>query len=168
MDTMKTADGIRILEAVKAATKAGRFTSLKTRKPVKMKAGFGPYFKESEYSGARFGLDYDNMASTKEARAEGDAPATPQPLKWGAWIEFPWLIGHENKKGERNNYIRFYARPSAVRTRFLDASGNEVDREVVKSGAYASEFPKRGEPRDWLTLTIKASAIVEVNGKPIR
>jgi len=58
------------------------------------------------------GVDYNNLKKVQMKREMDELPSTPQPLPWGEWALFPYLITH---KGE--TYLRLYPTPnSSIKT----------------------------------------------------
>lgn len=123
----------KILEIVLA--KKGHIATIETRKPVKMKKNQPAFFKASKFQ-ARVGVNYENLASTKEGREDGTLPEENAGLPWGKWVAFPYLIEHNGK-----HYVRVTAFDgNKYPATFTDVNGNVVDKETVKAGALASEF----------------------------
>ena len=88
---------------------------------------------------AQVGVDYNAKASVQEKRESGELPAEPQPLPWGEWENFPYVIQHKGKR-----YFRFYT----VRNSFVPSvqyylDGYPVDVEKVRPLLLASEFAER-------------------------
>lgn len=123
----------KILEIVFA--KKGQIATLETKKAVKMKKGQPAFFKASKFQ-ARVGVNYENLATTKEGRNDGTLPEENAGLPWGKWVAFPYLIEHNGK-----HYVRLTAFDgNKYPATFTDENGNVVDKDVVKAGALASEF----------------------------
>jgi len=50
----------------------------------------------------RSGIDYANLKVVKDGIATGERGEV-QPLPWGEWIQFPFIIGHKGME-----YVRLY------------------------------------------------------------
>lgn len=71
---------------------------------------------------ARAGIDFANLASTREGIANGERGEV-QPLAWGEWESFPYTITH---KGER--YYRLYPVAGSVPTVTYMIDGQPVSK----------------------------------------
>jgi hypothetical protein len=145
------------LDISKILLMKGQICTFKTRKEVKVKKNCPTFFKVSQFQG-RIGIQYDNMATVKEKREDGRLPSENQGLTWGEWENYPYTIQH---KGRR--YLRVSKANTSNRwpSKFYDANGNEVPKEVVQQVALASEFAEKG---DIEVLAIPMDNIVEVVG----
>lgn len=106
-------------------------------RPVKTLAAFkGADLTKSVRMVGRMGIDYDKQKSVQEKRETGELPSESQPLPWGNWAIFPYLIEHKG-----NYYVRLYNGTSdKVRPEvhfFLD--GNEVAFESIAHMLPANE-----------------------------
>ena len=135
-------------------SRKGQIVTVKTRRPVKMKKGQPETFKESEFQ-CRVGVNYDNIATVKEGRANGELPAENAGLPWGEWIEFPYTIGHKGETYVRCTMLNNGFRRAPV---FTLADGSVVDKATVQAGALASEF----KDSDGAVFNIKVSSLLEV------
>jgi hypothetical protein len=135
-------------------TRKGQIVTVKTERPVKVKKNQPAYTKTSEFQ-CRVGVNYDNIATVKEGRADGTLPAENAGLPWGEWIDFPYTIGH---KGD--TYIRCTMLNNGFhRAPVFQLDGQVVDKETVKAAALSSEFK---EGSDNAVFTIKLSSLLEV------
>jgi len=118
----------------------------------------------------RTGIDYANKASVKEAIASGER-GDVQPLAWGEWAVFPWIITHKGAE-----YVRLFpvshatARPE-VRYTISDpkrASGFTENAPATKDEVAAYLTPgdkaKLFEERESLECFNKKIADVSVIG----
>lgn len=136
-------------------TRKGQIVTVKTTRPVKVRKGMPAINKTSEFQ-CRVGVNYDNIATVKEGRADGTLPAENAGLPWGEWEIFPYVIAH---KGER--YVRCTMLQNSFRRApvFTLEDGTVIDKEQVIPMALASEF-KEGD--DNAVFNIKLSSILEV------
>jgi hypothetical protein len=71
---------------------------------------------------ARAGIDFANLASTRKG-IEGGERGEVQPLSWGEWFAFPYVITHKG-----GYYFRLY--PVSVQSVTYMVNGAEVSREA--------------------------------------
>jgi len=86
----------------------------------------------------RLGIEYDNLASVVEKRANGELPKENQGETWWEWVTHPFLIRHK-KTGQQ--YIRMYSGTSKKTKpirQFL-MNGETVSFEDVEAHLLASE-----------------------------
>jgi hypothetical protein len=103
----------------------------------------------------RSGGSYDNLKSTKEARANGDAPAENAGLPWGQWEVYPYQIGHKGKE-----YSRVYFKRCKV---IYLLNGKRVQKREVAHMLKASK-PNKGET---FTVTSENIKSIKVKGKEL-
>jgi len=84
-------------------TPKGSNIVLEWLRPCKTRKGVSVQIEKSVRMIGRMGIDYNNMAAVQDKRESGELPADPQPLPWGKWAIFPFLIEH---KGQF--YVRLY------------------------------------------------------------
>jgi len=72
----------------------------------------------------RAGINFANLASVREGIASGERGEV-QPLAWGEWVAFPYVIAH---KGQ--TYFRLYPVAGSVPIVTYMVNGEEVSREV--------------------------------------
>lgn len=137
-------------------TKTGQIVTMTTKRPVKVKKNQPEVIKESTFQ-ARVGVNYDRISNVIEKREDGRLPEENQGLIGREWVQFPILL-KSTKTGE------LYLRCTRIRNNFTPKTtywmdGHEVDKEVVKEMAYASEFPKSQQDND--VFDIKLSSLVE-------
>jgi len=147
----------------KVSGRKGQNVKAVWQRPMKIRKGVEHVVEKRTAAIIRTGIDYENMQSVKEGRANGDLPEENQGLPWGEWAQFPYHIQHKEK-----DYLRLYpASGINVATGegfipevsyFLD--GVEVSKEVVMPLCLASEFRTDSEPP--LVFTIKAGDLVEI------
>lgn len=73
---------------------------------------------------ARAGVNFANLSTVKAGIANGERGEV-QPLAWGEWEAFPYVIRH---KGER--YYRLYPVAGSVPSVAYFVNGDEVTREA--------------------------------------
>lgn len=102
-----------LIAAVKGCK--GQFIRVEYRTSVKLAAKHKGITITKHVSGIfRTGIDYAQKASVKDAIEAGERGEV-QPLPWGEWAEFPWIIAHKGAE-----YIRLYPVASqSTTTRYL-------------------------------------------------
>lgn len=127
------------IHSIHAGTYANMTTckTLKTRKEFKDKN-----IVKISRSTIRAGVEYDNMKSTKEGRANGSLPAKNAGLKYGRYIK-----GEEKYFIEHNGqiYLRVSSSPNKSRVTYL-VNGIPTDEQEVKAMCLKSEFPTSEKP----------------------
>ena len=106
----------------------------------------------------RTGVDFANLSSVKEAIANGERGEV-QPLAWGKWKVFPFIIGHKD-----TDYCRITTSPSHHPSVNYYVDGVEVSKEHYLSFLPPSKR-KASEPSE--VFTIKAENIIKVGGLDI-
>lgn len=99
---------------------------------------------------ARAGIDFARMATVREGIANGERGEV-QPLAWGEWESFPYVIAH---KGER--YYRLYPVAGSVPTVIYTVDGEEVSREVWAGYLTPSDRAKMESGDRPACITVKA------------
>lgn len=135
-------------------SRKGQIVTVETERSMKVRKNQEPILKQSEFQ-CRVGVNYDNIASVKEGRANGEKPAENAGLPWGEWVVFPYVIAH---KGE------YYVRCTVVRNNFRKAAkfirgGVEISKEEAQIACLASEFSEGGDNE---VFNIKVSSIRSV------
>ena len=95
----------------------------------------------------RAGIDYANLSSVKDAIASGSRGEV-QPLPFGEWISFPYLIKHRPKGSEEDViYVRLYPSIHIPKSLYY-VNGENVDKETFATFLTPSESKKLLEPTD--------------------
>ena len=131
------------LQQVKTAIKAtpkGCNIVLEWTRPCKTRKGVQDTLTKHVRMVGRMGVEYDNLNEVQEKREGGDLPAVNAGLKWGTWLEYPFLIQHNGKV-----YLRLYFGTS--QTTFPKVSffrnGVEVEKETIAPLLLASELTEK-------------------------
>lgn len=119
---------MNVIRDVVTRKQKGAFTSLLWERPLPVRKAFADNIVTKRTSAVvRFGIEYDNMGSVQEKRANGELPATNDGLKWGEWSLYPYFIKHKGK-----NYLRCTeAQNSPIHTEYF-LNGKKVRREAVE------------------------------------
>jgi hypothetical protein len=138
----------------------GQFVRMKSARLLKVRKGQAEIVKESEYT-CRVGVDYDNIQSVKDGRADGSKPEENAGRPWGEWVLFPFIASHKGNYYFRCTSVR--NNPMCVPSvRFL-RDGVEITREEAQVAALASEFYEKENE----VFEVKIESILDVNGKPL-
>ena len=106
----------------------------------------------------RAGINFANLKTVKEGIENGER-GDVQPLPWGNWIRFPYLIEH---KGEQ--YVRLYpANGGKVNVQYF-VNGQAVEKAVFNSYLTPSEA-NRTDPAE--CFTIKADNIISLGKEAV-
>jgi hypothetical protein len=147
------------LSQVKAAiigTPKGANIILEHERDCKVRKGVAESIRKHVRTVGRIGIEYNNVAAVQEKRRTDELPAEPQPLPWGQWSEYPYLIEHKG-----TYYIRLYRGTSPLvkpKTFFL-LNGKEIDKSEIEEKLLASE--KRISTAD--TITVKVKDILQIH-----
>lgn len=98
----------------------------------------------------RAGIDYANLKSVKEGIENGERGEV-QPLPWGEWEEFPFIIRHTPKGAtEVKRYVRLYPAVFENLKAKMEVEytidGVPATKEQCVPLCLASAFPEREEP----------------------
>lgn len=107
----------------------------------------------------RAGIEYANLAVVKEGVESGERGPV-QPLKWGTWMQYPFIIEHKHQE-----YVRLYPAVFANLRPVVEWSinGRAVEYAEAKPYLLSSETRKRED--DVLCFTICAEDIIAI-GQP--
>lgn len=106
----------------------------------------------------RAGIDYSNLTQVKEGVASGERGEV-EGLKWGEWIQFPFIIKHKGLE-----YVRLYPATFAnLATPEVEWSmdGKPATYEQVEPYLLASEKRKPDEAKP-LCFTLKADDVIAI------
>lgn len=97
---------------------------------------------------ARAGIDYANLSSVREGIASGERGEV-QPLPWGEWFAFPYVIAHKG-----GYYFRLYPVAGSVPSVTYTVNGETVDRDTFAGYLTPSERAKMesGDRPDCFTV----------------
>jgi hypothetical protein len=118
-------------------TRKGQFSRAVWQRQCKTRVGFDhiKIIKRTEVT-VRSGINYDSLAVVKEARANGELPATNQGLNGKTWVQYPYLLTGRNDELQ----LRIY--PGSNRKVTYYMNGNEMDAAMLKHIILASEMPR--------------------------
>ena len=136
------------------ASGAGRFTSVSFASSPKPAAAFKAVQLTKVTRGVfRAGINFANLSSVKEGIESGERGEV-QPLPWGEWKQFPYIIAHKGVE-----YVRLYpAVGGKVEVQYL-VDGAEVTKEEFKKFLTPSAAASGGAVE---CFTVKAENIISV------
>jgi hypothetical protein len=135
--------------------RAGQFTGFLWVRPMKTRKGVSSVVTKTVRCVGRVGLDYSNRVAVQEARESGELPSTPQPLPWGAWLLFPYLITHKDAL-----YVRIYPVKGRVPKVIYKIDGQIATKAQAQALCLASEFGEVREDIGCMTLRAEALRVV--------
>lgn len=110
--------------------KKGQFIKLAWKRDVKTAAAFKALKLEKQtITVARTGIEYDNLASTKEGREDGTLPAENAGLPWGAdhiWNAYPYVTEYRGK-----HYARIYGAKNSIPQVTWFLNGVKIEKSVA-------------------------------------
>lgn len=124
--------------------KRGAFRSILWERPLKTRKNVKDVIVKRTYgTSLRFGVCYDNMASTQKGREDGTLPSENQGLKGRVWL-VPNLTMRSLKTG--NTLVRLsLAQNSTFRTEYfkngVKVEKAEIEPLVLKSEVASHEMP---------------------------
>lgn len=134
----------------------GQFKVVEWLRPCEVKKTCpAPIFKHTRMV-MRAGINYDNMRSVIEGRANGTLPAVNVGLPYGKWLVFPYII---ECNGEV--MLRLYPNGNGQVEEHFFMNGMEVDRDSVACYLYASEL--RYDDSQPLVKNVKLKNMVSLN-----
>ena len=105
----------------------------------------------------RSGVNFANLTSVKEGIANNERGEV-QPLAWGSWEKFPFVIAH---KGER--FLRLTTVKGVKSKSVFKVNGIEVGRDEFES--FLVESARSGNKAPTEVFNIKEANLVSFNGE---
>jgi hypothetical protein len=137
---------------------SGQFASVTFKSNPKPAAEFKGVVLEKVTKGVfRSGVNFANLGSTKAEFASGERTEV-QPLAWGEWDNFPFVIKH---KGER--FLRLTTVNGAKSKSQFFVNGTEVARNEFESFLVPSARSSAKAPTE--VFNIKEANLVSFNGE---
>lgn len=136
----------------------GQFASVTFKSNPKPAADFKGVTLEKVTTGVfRSGVNFANLTSVKDGIANGERGEV-QPLAWGEWVNFPFVIAH---KGER--FLRLTTVKGAKSKSTFKVNGVEVSRDEFESFLVPSARSGAKTPTE--VFNIKEANLVSFNGE---
>jgi hypothetical protein len=146
------------VESAITATPKGANIILEWVRDLKTRKGVTDNLTKSVRMVGRVGMDYNHLGAVQEKRESGELPAEPQPLPWGTWAKFPYLIEHKG-----GFYLRLYKGTSEKvhpECHFF-RNGVEVSKEEIAPSLLKSEL----EERDGDCFTCKVENMTKIHNE---
>ena len=102
----------------------------------------------------RAGINFANLKSVKEGIENGERGEV-QPLPWGRWVRFPYLIEHNGA-----SYLRLYPAVNGKVVVSYSVNGQSVDKDTFLSYLTPSEQRRPDEPLE--CFTVKADNVISI------
>lgn len=145
-----------IIESIES--RRGRHVKVTWQRPAKtLKGAESLVISKRTCAWIRSGIDYANLAEVKAGIAAGERGEV-QPLPWGEWIRFPFIIGHKGQE-----YVRLYPasfdnlRPEVE----WSINGRPSTYEKVEQYLLSSE-KRKDEDEQPLCFTVKAESVIDI------
>jgi hypothetical protein len=156
MHTAMTPATNNVINAFLSAS--GQFASVTFKSNPTPAAAFKGTLLEKTTTGVfRSGVNFANLSSVKEGIANNERGEV-QPLAWGEWVNFPFVIAH---KGER--FLRLTTVNGAKSKSTFKVNGVEVTRDEFESFLVPSARSGAKAPTE--VFNIRESNLVSFNGE---
>lgn len=120
---------------------AGRFIRASFQSTVKPAAAHkGKILIKSTVGVFRSGIDYANLASVKDG-IESGVRGEVEPLPWGQWALFPWIITHNGAE-----YVRLYPVPGQVPQVAYSINSEPCDKATFQACLTPSQCAEKDAP----------------------
>jgi hypothetical protein len=156
-NAMNTASNTNnVINAFLAA--AGQFASVTFKSNPKPAAAFKGVTLEKVTTGVfRSGVNFANLSSTKEGIANGERGEV-QPLAWGEWVQFPFVIAHKGERFLRLTTVAGVKSKSVFKVNGVEVSRDEFEQFLVPSARSDAKAATE-------VFNIKESNLVSFNGE---
>lgn len=145
-------------QLIEAITKAkGQFVNVAWKSQKKPAAAHkGTQLEKITAGVVRAGINFANLATVKEGIANGERGEV-QPLPWGEWKSFPYVIEHKGAE-----YVRLYlSKGNKLQTQYR-VNGEIVSKEKFASFLTPSEAKKMEDGKAPDCLSVKAENLINV------
>ena len=130
----------------------GQYISLNIKSNPKPAASYKDVRLEKHTSSKfRAGIEFQNLKSVKDA-IENKERGEVQPLPWGQWKKYPYIIEHKDKE-----YIRLYPAvnsTSGAEVKYI-VNGKEVDKSTFNTYLKPSDVAKQGTTMECFVVAIE-------------
>jgi len=129
----------------------GQYVSLITKSEVKPAASYRNVRLEKVITNKyRAGIEFRNLKAVKDAIESGERGEI-QPLRWGKWKQYPYIIEHKGKE-----YVRLYPATnsdSGISVTYK-VDGKEVSRGEFNAYLVPSAVEKQGETPECFYIAV--------------
>jgi hypothetical protein len=155
----------RTIKILNELNQPGAFQSLTWRRLMKTRKGIADIVEKECQAVVSSGTSFANRKDVREAIERGERGEV-QPLPFGSWLQFPFVISHTSKAGEYKEYVRVYPPSNAQENNFdfktqvkYLLNGVEVNKDQIKDLCLASETSEKDKPE---CMTISSENIIKV------
>ena len=147
-------NAVEVMQALQG--KSGQFTRISYQRPCKTRKGVSSLVAKRVVCVVRSGIDYSKLKPVQTAIANGERGQV-EPLPWGQWRVFPYIIDHNGKE-----YVRLYHSPNATQKPSVEwtINGKPATLEQVTPLVPKSELPPDEQP---MCFTITAEHILPMD-----
>ena len=137
---------------------AGQFASVTFKSNPTPAAKFKGTVLEKTTTGVfRSGVNFANLSSTKAEFASGERTEV-QPLAWGEWVQFPFVIAHKGERFLRLTTVNGVKSKSTFKVNGVEVSRDEFESFLVPSARSSAKTPTE-------VFNIKEANLVSFNGE---
>ena len=156
MHTANTASPSNVINAF--LTAAGQFASVTFKSNPKPAASFKGVVLEKVTTGVfRSGVNFANLTSVKEG-IESNERGEVQPLAWGSWENFPFVIAHKGERFLRLTTVNGMKSKSTFKVNGVEVTKDEFEQFLVPSARSENKTPTE-------VFNIKEANLVSFNGE---
>lgn len=130
--------------------KRGQFHNIEWHKELKTRKGIECKITKESHAVVRLGVDYSNKQSVIDKRESGELPSEPQPLPYGHWKQFPYLIEHNGGLQLRVTT----AENTKTYTKYF-INGVEAKKDDIRGFVLKSELPDSKDKNEVFNLKIE-------------
>ena len=156
MSNMHTASSSNVINAF--LTAAGQFASVTFKSNPKPAASFKGVVLEKVTTGVfRSGVNFANLTSVKDG-IESNERGEVQPLAWGSWENFPFVISHKGERFLRLTTVNGMKSKSTFKVNGVEVNKDEFEQFLVPSARSENKTPTE-------VFNIKEANLVSFNGE---
>ena len=142
----------------KFLSSAGQFASVTFKSTPAPAAKFKGTMLEKTTTGVfRSGVNFSNLSSVKAEFASGERTEV-QPLAWGEWVKFPFVIAHKGERFLRLTTVKGVKSKSTFKVNSVEVTRDEFESFLVESARSGNKAPTE-------VFNIKEANLVSFNGE---
>lgn len=142
----------------KFLSSAGQFASVTFKSTPAPAAKFKGTMLEKTTTGVfRSGVNFANLSSVKAEFASGERTEV-QPLAWGEWVKFPFVIAHKGERFLRLTTVKGVKSKSTFKVNSVEVTRDEFESFLVESARSGNKAPTE-------VFNIKEANLVSFNGE---
>lgn len=137
---------------------AGQFASVTFKSNPKPAAEFKGTVLEKTTTGVfRSGVNFANLSTVKAEFANGERTEV-EPLAWGTWEKFPFVIAHKGERFLRLTTVKGVKSKSTFTVNGVEVTRDEFEKFLVPSARSSAKAPTE-------VFNIKEANLVSFNGE---